>query len=394
MADLFPPLSGREVHLGNWRQAPHSTWAFQHVNELLPCARMQRARKPVDFSSSASSVDVMGVYFEGPGGFHGHVRDFFAASHGQAMVVLQHGKIVSETYRPGFSDRDVHLVFSISKSFTGLLAGILEAQGQLNPDDLVTRLVPEAASSAYGDAKIRHVLDMTVGVHFEEAYLEPGSPFARYREAMGWNPLSDPLNPPDLRSFLMELPHDGKAHGEVFHYVSPNSDLLGLIVERAAGAAFSTLFETLIWQPMGAEQDALISLDRLGAPRTAGGMCVSCRDLARVGEMMRHEGRVADQQIVPQAFIKELYSHGEREPWLKGDLLALAPQGHYRNQWYVTGPQGAMMAIGIHGQWLYVDPQSGVTIAKFSAQPEPVDDVADQLNLAAFRAIIAALSTG
>jgi CubicO group peptidase (beta-lactamase class C family) len=391
MADLFPPTSGRDVHLGNWRQAPYSMWAFQHVSELLPVARIAR---PETFSALPQALtDIGKIYFDGPGGFSGPLGKFFEFSHGQAMVVLQNGQLIFEHYRPGFHPRDLHLVFSISKSMTSLVAGILQAQGKLEPNAPVISIVPEAANSAYGDALIRHVLDMTVGVHFEEAYLEPGSPFARYREAMGWNPLSEPANPPDLRSFLMTLPPDGQKHGEVFHYVSPNSDLLGLIVERAAGEAFAPLFERLIWQRLGAEQDCNITLDRLGAPRTAGGMSLSCRDLARVGEMMRHKGKVHNAQVIPPEFIIDLYEKGERGPWLKGDLLSLAPEGYYRNQWYVTGPEGAMMAIGIHGQWLYTDPSSGITIAKFSAQPEPVDDDMDQLNLAAFRAIIAGLST-
>ena len=107
---------------------------------------------------------------------------------------------------------------------------------------------------------------------------------------------------------------------------------------------------------------------------------------------MRCQGFANGAQIIPGRFIDELYSHGDRGAWLKGDLQMLAPEGHYRNQWYVAGPEGAMMAVGIHGQWLYVDPRSGVTIAKVSSQPLPVDDPMDQVTLSAFAAIVAALA--
>ena len=145
------------------------------------------------------------------------------------MIVLARGRIVSEWYSGTFNAHVPHLLFSVSKSFTALVCAVLEAQGLLDPEKPVTHYVPEAVGSAYETARVRHVLDMTVGIDFEEVYLTPGSPFARYREAMGWNPQSDPAKPLDLHSFLMTLPPDGKPHGDAFHYVSPNSDLLGLV---------------------------------------------------------------------------------------------------------------------------------------------------------------------
>lgn len=385
----YPPLRGNAAHLGNWREAPHSAWAFHHVRELIPTAMIARAESFTALPNAPA--DVQGLSFARPDGGRSTVAEFFSETAGDGMIVLKNGANAAEWYRAPFRPRDPHLVFSVSKSLTALVAGILEDQGKLDPQAPVSEYVPEVAGSAYASARVRHVLDMTVGIDFEEVYLKPGSPFARYREATGWNP-PDPAHPLDLRSFLMTLPPDGKAHGEQFHYVSPNSDLLGFILERAAAENFAPLFERLIWQPMGAEFDASIAVDKFGAPRTAGGISVSLRDLARVGEMMRQGGKACGRQIVPARFVEELYSKGERGPWLKGDLLMLAPQGHYRNKWYVRGAEGAMMAVGIHGQWLYVDPRSGVTIVKVSAQPLPVDDAADQLHLAAFEAICASLA--
>jgi CubicO group peptidase (beta-lactamase class C family) len=378
------------VHLGNWREPENSGWSFHHVREIVPSAEI--AASPAPSVLARKPRDIGLIRFTAPDGKSRSVREFFGESSGDGMIVLARGRIVSEWYSGTFNAHVPHLLFSVSKSFTALICAVLEHHGLLDPEKPVTHYVPEAAGSAYGTARVRHVLDMTVGIDFEEVYLSPGSPFARYREAMGWNLQSDPANPLDLHSFLMTLPPDGKTHGDAFHYVSPNSDLLGLIAERASGQRFAELMESLLWNPMGGEHAASITVDRLGAARTAGGISVSLRDLARVGEMMRCHGFANGTQVIPGRFVDELYSHGDRGAWLKGDLQMLAPEGHYRNQWYVSGPEGVMMAVGIHGQWLYADPRSGVTIAKVSSQPLPVDDPMDQVTLAAFAAIAAQLA--
>ena len=378
------------VHLGNWREPENSGWSFHHVREIVPSAEI--AASPAPSVLARKPRDIGLICFTAPDGKSRSVREFFGESSGDGMIVLARGRIVSEWYSGTFNAHVPHLLFSVSKSFTALICAVLEHHGLLDPEKPVTHYVPEAAGSAYGTARVRHVLDMTVGIDFEEVYLSPGSPFARDREAMGWNLQSDTATPLDLHSFLMTLPPDGKTHGDAFHYVSPNSDLLGLIAERASGQRFAELMESLLWSPMGGEHAASITVDRLGAARTAGGISVSLRDLARVGEMMRCHGFANGTQVIPGHFVDELYSHGDRGAWLKGDLQMLAPEGHYRNQWYVSGPEGVMMAVGIHGQWLYADPRSGVTIAKVSSQPLPVDDPMDQVTLAAFAAIAAQLA--
>jgi CubicO group peptidase (beta-lactamase class C family) len=139
---------------------------------------------------------------------------------------------------------------------------------------------------------------------------------------------------------------------------------------------------------MGAERAADVTVDRLGAPRAAGGLCVTLRDLARLGELVRCRGLADERQVVPGWWIDDILDKGVRKTWASGDMQAMLPHGRYRSQWYLTGnAHGAFFALGIHGQWLYVDPPSGVDIAKHSSQPAPVDDALDRLHLGAFDAI-------
>lgn len=383
----FPPAPEMQVTLANWRTRPYSAWAFHHVRELVPTAAIPTAGGPA-FQQARS--DVTRLTFQDPAGAERRVGDVLAATETDGLVVLRGGRLVAEYYDNGYDGTRPHILFSVSKSVTSLLAGILTERGLLDPDAAVAVLIPEIAPSAYAGATVRHVLDMTVSTTFSEEYLNAQGDYIRYRRATGWNPPANDLEPGDLRSFLATLQPAKTRHGEVYHYVSPNSDLLGWLIERAAGRPYADLLSELIWAPMGAEREADITVDRLGAPRTAGGISATVRDLARLGELVRRGGVARNRQIVPRWWIDDIFSGGDPTAWQKGDLKQLFPEGNYRSKWYQTGATtGAICAIGIHGQWLYIDPESETVIAMVSSQHEPTHDPTDFLTIAMLRAVAA-----
>jgi CubicO group peptidase (beta-lactamase class C family) len=384
----FPPVADRQVTLANWRLPPFSRWGFHHVREILPTANIESAGAGRTHLGRAERK-IAQVAFQGPDGKEWNIGRLLPETFTDGFILLQRGRVLAEWYDAGFKPETPHIVFSVSKSITGTLTGVLVERGQLDPDAPVTRYLPEAAGSAYGDCTVRHVLDMTVSVDFEENYLDPTSVFGRYRLAMGWNPLPEGTKPTDLRGFLVTLKRAQRAHGSLFHYVSPNSDLLGWILERASGVPYAQLLGEAIWKPMGAEQDAYVTVDRLGAPRSAGGICVALRDLARFGELMRLRGLANGRQIVPGGWVDDITQAGDPKPWQISDAGKLfAPKGRYRSKWYIMGyPSGAYCAVGIHGQWIYVDPAADMVIAKHSSQPLPVDEPMDRLLLAGFDAL-------
>ncbi len=134
------------------------------------------------------------------------IGSLIAESDTDGLVVLHKGRIAFEHYRDGVSPTDEHIVFSVSKSITALLAGIAVGQGVLDPDAPVDRYVPEVAGGAYADATVRHVLDMSVAITFIEDYLDPDGDVARYRIAMGWNPAPSPVPTAGLNAFVAKLP--------------------------------------------------------------------------------------------------------------------------------------------------------------------------------------------
>ena len=109
------------------------------------------------------------------------------------------------------------------------------------------------------------------------------------------------------------------------------------------------------------------------------------RDLARIGEMMRQGGVANGRRIVSQAWVNDTTTGGSSKAWSESTSASWLPKGRYHNKWYQTG--NAFFALGIHGQWLYVDPKAEVIIAKMSSQPEPVDDPLDLEIVAFFEAL-------
>src|SRR5262249_32714494 len=157
---------------------------------------------------------------------------------------------------------------------------------------------------------------------------------------------------------------------------SPNTDLLGWIIERSTGRCYADLMSELVWRPMGAAHSAYIKVDRLGAPRCAGGMCTSVRDLARIGQLIVEGGTRGGKEVVPAEWINDIVGNGDAEAWAAGNLAHYFPHRamHYRSQWYVTRDAGTvMMALGIHGQYLFVDREHEIVIAKASSQALPLD---------------------
>ena len=361
MMDRFPPPADEQVTLANWRTAPFSRWAFRHVRELIPSAEIPHDPAAVRPLPEAP-VPVPG--------FDGMAEDC------DALLVLHRGRVVAERYGEGITATTPHILMSVSKSMLGLLAGILAEAGRLDVEAPVADYVPEVAETVYRGATVRHLLDMRVGILFDEDYLATSGPIVAYRQATGWNPVDPAVPPSDLRSFYARLTEADGRHGQRFHYVSTNSDLLAWVIERAAGERYADLMGRLLWAPAGTERPAYITVDRLGAPRAAGGMCVAARDLARIGQLIAENGSRNGRQVLPQCWIDDIERAGDPEAWDAGDFAPFFPGRamHYRSQCYVLrGENPLIFGIGIHGQNLYVDRRAEVVVVRLSSRALPLD---------------------
>jgi CubicO group peptidase (beta-lactamase class C family) len=386
----FPPSADRLVTIANWRTQPFNDWSYRNVRRLLPTADIPASANPSPLSIALRNVG--GLSFEGALGDAVSLTGWLKATKTNAFIVMRQGQIVMEHYGDGMSGSTPHIVFSVSKSICGALGGVLAERGIIEPDRPVTHYIPELGKSVYGTSgcTVRHLLDMTVGIKFEEDYLDPEGDVARYRRAVGWD-----ITPPgralvDLRSFLATQSADGKTHGDTFHYVSTNTDTLGWVYERAAGRALSDLLSDYLWRPMGAETSAYITLDAQGAMRAAGGICAAPRDLVRFGEMIRCRGVVNGSQVVPGTWIDDINENGNPDAWARGEFAALFPGAHYRSKFYqIDRRRKTLVCLGIHGQYIYIDPPSEVVVVRVGSDHVPLDIPAVKTWLRGFDAIAA-----
>ena len=369
----FPSEAGEQVTIANMQEGPFSRWAFRNMRRLLPSANVWRGDGDVA-ELPVSPVHLDDIEFESSGNGTVTVKEVLDRGYTDGFVVLHEGAIVAERYAAGVEPHEPHLLMSVTKSFTGSLAGIAVEAGLLSPDDLVTDIVPEVAGSAYDGARVRNVLDMTVSMDYDEDYDNPNSDVALLDVAAGWRPVREGA-PDNLRDYIRTMRKAEGEHGAAFHYVSTNTDLLGWILERVSGTDFATLLSREIWRPMGAEFDAYITLDRLGAPQTDGGLCVTTRDLARFGQLHLQHGVMNGRRIVPEEWIRDFRENGDPEVWDRGNFAEFMPGFHYRSKWYTDRQDShrPCLGMGIHGQFLFVDPVAGVVIAKHSSHPTPVD---------------------
>lgn len=361
----FPPAEPNQASLANWRKAPYCHWAFHHVREIIPSAEIPN--DPTDvWELERGTIDTSSLGLD----------DAMVATDSDAVVVLHKDKLVHESYRNGMTSRDPHILMSVSKSMLGLVAGTLVERGELAEDDLITKHVPELENTAYVGATVRDLLDMRAGVFFDEDYLATEGPIIDYRFAANWNPVPKDYAPSDLRSFMSLLTEPDGRHGGPFHYVSPNTDLLAWVFERASGMRYAELVSERLWKPLGAEASGYITVDRIGGARAAGGKCLLARDLARVGMMMANGGQRNGKQVVPASWLEDLVKNGDPKAWKDGDVNPVWGQRdiHYRSKWYVKREaEPLIFGVGIHGQFLFVDPTKKLSIAWFGSQDSPLD---------------------
>jgi len=347
------------VKLDNWRSTPYSKWAFHHVREIVPTA---------DIENKCGLVNDLNLDIQRFEDLN--LEQVMEETETDAIVIAQNNSILFEKYNNGMSEKSPHILFSVSKSILGLIVGSLIGNKTLNESDLIIKFVPELKMTAYSDATVRDLLDMRVGVKFDEDYTATTGPIINYRYAANWNPVPVGVEAGDLKSFMGSLTERDGIHNDRFHYVSPNTDLLAWVCERASGMRYSDLLSDLLWTPLGAESSGYITVDRLGGMRAAGGVCFTARDLARVGLMIANYGYANNKQIIPEVWIKDIIQNGSDSAWEKRigmDEFGNMPM-HYRSFWYVQKNGDPLIhGLGIHGQYLFIDPKLNLSVAWFSS---------------------------
>ena len=390
----FPPPPDKRVDRTNALMVPpYNRWAYQHMRTVFPSAAVHGAERPRPLAVDIDRA-IGGLGVPRPDGEVADFPTFLRQTYTDAFLVTTPDTLVYEHYDNGMHATQPHQMMSCTKSFAGLFALMAADQGQLSESDQVTDIVPElAGASAFAGATVGQVLDMVNSMKFIEDYADPASDIGRYALALGWVEIPGVTAEASLYDFLKTLQrnpdHD---HGEVFHYQTPKTDVVNWVTNRAIGKSFQDTLSETLWRRIGAESETYVLLDRCGTLVAGGGLNAGPRDVVRFAQLMLNDGVLDGESLVPSHIIDTLEAGGDRQAFARGPeaVAAMATDWSYRAQWWVrhTPGRAAITAIGIHGQWIYIDRAHRVAIVKQSSQPVSSDGDTDQFILNAFDAVI------
>lgn len=304
------------------------------------------------------------------------------------ILILHKGKIIYEKYFGELSPEGLHAAMSVSKTFTGTIGALLVEEGVLDENKTASEYIPDLGKSAFGDATIRQILDMTTGLEYSEDYSDPNAEIWAFSNA--GNPFSKPISsnsPSNYYDYLITVQKEGE-HGEVFGYKTVNTDVMGWIISEVTGKTIPEILSEKIWKPLGTHYDGYYQIDGAGIAFAGGGFSANMRDMAMFGEMIRMNGKLNKKQVLPIGVIEDIIEGGDKEAFRKSVYGTTLAGWSYRNMWWMThNEHGAFAARGVHGQTIYIDPKAEMVIVRFSSHPEAKNSKIDPTSLPAFHAV-------
>ncbi len=386
----FPPPPDRQIEQpdSNYFSFPKLRWTVCHLRELLPTEQVSRglgAPVPLNY---ALDPDIDAVSFTPLGSNDSMTwEESLAANYTDGMLIIHRGQVVYERFFGCLDQAGKHAAMSMTKSMTGLLAEILIAEGALDESARVSSIIPELESSAFGDATVRQVLDMTTSLDYSEDYSDPQADIWVYSMAASPLPKPDGYRGPNGYFEYLQTVKPSGPHGEAFGYKTVNTDVMGWIVSRVSGMEVTELLSERIWSRLGAEQDAYMTVDGKGTPFAGGGMSAGLRDLGRIGLLMLNQGVINGRRLFPEDVVRGIRRGGDKSHFARGGFSTM-PGGSYRGMWWVFHNQhGAFAARGVHGQTIYVDPTADMVLVRLASFPEAKNAKIDPTSLPAYHAI-------
>ena len=163
-------------------------------------------------------------------------------------------------------------------------------------------------------------------------------------------------------------------HGEKFEYHSTNTDMLGIIIEKCTGKKYAQYFFEKLMKPLAAQDDAYVTLDRMGTSRSAGGVCISASDIMGICEMVRCYGKNSHgEQVFPENWIKDILNSDSNKKFSLDGHYDIFPEGLYRSKWYRPyTSRNVLFGLGIHGQWIWIDFDKELSFVCLSSEPKPI----------------------
>jgi len=301
---------------------------------------------------------------------------FLDRTYTNALIVMKNGRIVTELYRNKTDASSHFMSWSMAKSFTSTMIGFALADGRIaSLDDPITKYLPELKTGAYNGVTIRQILEMKSGVDYEERYDfdHPGIAAQNHEKAL----VENVVRFADIARTLKRK----SAPGSSFDYKTIDTAVLGWLVERVTQRPFAQYMSEKLWEPLGAEANGFFIMDGppgVGREFTGAGFNAVARDYARFGQMILNKGFANGRQIVSPQWIAEATKPAGPE----------GAMGGYGYQWWTVSNSNAFYALGLEGQFIYIDPDTQTVVVKLSYFP-PDDEAVYGETITAMQALSA-----
>ena len=355
---------------------------FSNMNSIAPTITINRSGKVNPFGRQPQPLPDSFVY--------NHeirsIAEFLEDTSTTALLVIKGDDIAFEQYYQGTGEYDQRISWSMAKSFLSAIFGVAVNEG-LIPDlnQAVTDYVPELKGSGYDGVSIRNVLQMSTGVYFNEDYGDFHSDINRMGRLMALGGSFD--------DFAASLTGE-REQGTYMHYVSINTHVLGMVLRAATGRSIADYFNEKLWSKLDTERDAIYISDSTGEPMVLGGLNLITRDYARFGRLYRDHGTINGEQVIPANWIEDSITP-DAPHLMPGERDNSDTDLGYGYQWWIPqNADGEFMAIGIYGQYIYMNRKADVVIVKNSAHRGFMDNnyESKDITVAAFRAIAREMS--
>lgn len=386
----FPPPVQKIVTLPTILKYPNARWAFHHLRELGPTARIWRGQSaPSQLSNAHVSLD--SVSFQSSTGQTFNLLDWQKTTYTDALLILHRGKVVYEYDAIDMGRSTPHVLWSLSKSFTGLLATEMIQEGLIDPNATISHYLPELSDSAWSDATVQQTLDMTTAVRYRENFADPTAEIFRYLIAAGLVLAPGTYDGPRAVPDFLKTLHKEGTHGSAFQYKTVDTEVIGWLLQRVTGKSYAKLLSERIWSPMQAEEDGYVWVDGIGTQITSIGVSATLRDLGRFGEMIRQRGYFNGHQVLRTRSIDELFRGADREKFKAAGMNSRSGYSYHNFWWVPHDPDGTLEAKGLNGQHIHINPKAEMVIVKFSSHPVANTLFTHELDRLAFSAIAKAL---
>lgn len=344
---------------------------FQHTPEIQPVNVIKNGDGDVFCFDTGETIQLPEQFsFQGQ---QYSVDEFLTDTKTTALLVIKDDKIRYEKYYMGGDENTLFSSNSIGKSFVSALFGIAVSEGYIESvDDPLGKYIKEFRGTELENIPLKACLQMASGIDFDED------------NDMSKFSLKTLLGIPAIQAIsgygVQEEPFTQR------RYLSINTEILGEVIVQATGQNLSQYMEDKLWTKIGVQQEAYWTLNN-DKELAMGGLSVALRDYARFARLYLNNGVYNGKQIIPEQWVKD--SLDASEPYSKpgADGIPYAALGYGYQWWIPAGTEQEFAAIGVYGQWIYVNPTSNTIIVKMSADPNFVEPLYDEKNIEFLREI-------